>query len=153
SLLSALTLTPMLSAFFLNVRHAGRRPVARPFPVPLGVAAGLLVAFAFTVLRLVGQAFPEASGLGWPGAGFHKPAAAGWRLAAWWAAAVLAEFAVPFLLVRYGQTLYSLADRYVLGPFLVTPTDWLMRLLTRVYAALLPLALRAWPAVLGVATA
>jgi HAE1 family hydrophobic/amphiphilic exporter-1 len=153
SLICALTLTPMLCAFFLNVRHVGAPRRVKPFRVPLALAAGFVALLAGTALRGAGVLFPDIAGWGWPVAGFQKPAAAGGRLALWWLAESAAEFGGAFLLVRYGRVAYGLLDRFLLGPLLVRPTDWVMERMTRGYGRLLRLSLTLWPVTLTAAAA
>src|SRR5262245_8695124 len=67
SLISALTLTPMLCAFFLNLHErVPRRPV--PFGLPLAVVFGIATALVGTTLRLVGLGVPQLAPWGWWGA-------------------------------------------------------------------------------------
>src|SRR5262249_59304813 len=67
-----------------------------------------------------------------------------------WALESAAEFAVAAFLTRYGAVLWWALDRWVLEPFLLRPTEWLLERLTVWYAVTLRLALRAWVARLGV---
>jgi HAE1 family hydrophobic/amphiphilic exporter-1 len=150
SLLCALTLTPMLCAFFLNLR-AKVPPRPRPFRVPLAVVAGLAVAGLCTVVRALGLAYPALADYGWPLLGFQRPnAQQAVHIGATWGGAFLAEFLLTALLVRYGNVLYWVLDRFVLGPLLLRPIDWLLDKMTVAYARLLRLSLAAWPAVLAV---
>src|SRR5262249_6624679 len=65
SLICALTLTPMLCAFFLNLRH--KLPVRPlPFGVPLGLVAGLAAVLAGVAVRLAAQWFPAVTPVAWP---------------------------------------------------------------------------------------
>ena len=166
SLICALTLTPMLCAFFLNLREkVPHRP--RPFGWPLALAAGLAVVLVGSAARAVGLWVPEVAawsrplldladgGLSHAFAWFGKDlpwpdprAAAGGRLAAVWAVESALEFLLTFLLIRYGGVLYWALDRCFLGPVLVRPTDWLLRKMTAGYEALLRWSLRHWGFVL-----
>jgi multidrug efflux pump subunit AcrB len=147
SLVCALTLTPMLCAYFLNLR-AKVPPRPRPFRLPLGAAAGLVVLIIGTCLRFAPVVYPRLAGWGWPLNGFREPFATGWVQAAWWAAESAAEFSIAALIVCYGNVLYWLFDRFLLGPLLLWPVDRALELTTRAYAVLLRAALAAWPVVL-----
>jgi len=149
SLVCALTLTPMLCAFFLNLRaKVPLRP--RPFRLPLGIAGGIVVMLIGTALRLVAIAVPTMGGWGWPLNKFAEPFATGWVQAAWWAAECAAEFSIGALVVCYGNVGYWLFDRFVLGPLVLRPVDALLGLTTRAYSVILRTALAAWPVVLAV---
>src|SRR5262245_37899188 len=145
SLLCALTLTPMLCAFFLNLHE--KRP-RRPLPFGLSLAAfvGGLVLLVGTSLRLASWWFSELAPWCWPLrdlAGWvagtcqlawqpdHVPAAA------WWTLESLVEFLVPALVTRYGNVLYWAVDRFLLGPLLLRPTEWLLDRMTTGYGWLL----------------
>src|SRR5262245_52979561 len=164
SLICALTLTPMLCAFFLNVREqTAKRPP--PFRLPLGLTTGLFVVLGLTVAQVLAGwqtwltpwVHPLATGLGWLLDSFGScpdwlrldNAPLGTRLleglgeAAVW-------FGVAVLLTRYGNIIYWAATRYFLEPVFVWPTDWLVSKLTTGYGWLLRLSLRYWGAVLGV---
>jgi HAE1 family hydrophobic/amphiphilic exporter-1 len=145
SLVCALTLTPMLCAFFLNVRmimvaEAGislheRSPCPRPFRIGLAAFVGGAVVVLLTVLRLLGLHFTGMAGWVWPGLSLTGIAArSGWLA---WLAESIIEFSVASLLTRYGNILYWLLDRYFLEPFLIRPTEWLLEKATGGYRALL----------------
>ena len=140
SLLCALTLTPMLCAFFLNVKDA-RHKIPRSQGFQLGVVVGFFVALMMTGLRLAGAMVPEIAGWGWPVRGFVAPPKNG-GLATWWAIEVSAEIVAGFLLARYISVAYGVLDHYLLTPMLIRPTELFITGLTRVYARLLRLALR-----------
>src|SRR5262249_52841970 len=99
SLVCSLTMTPMLCAFFLNVREkVARRPA--PFRINLGIAIGLLVVCIGVGLRLFARFTPSLMPYAWwcvyglkhaadwlnlPGASLLAPqGAAGWHLALLW---------------------------------------------------------------------
>lgn len=147
SLICALTLTPMLCAFFLNVRtpNANKRPIGWALSA---LAAGLIVAACASVRALDGQ-IPELRGLGWWLNGFEAPAAAGRALRQWWGASIAVEFVVGLILVRYCAMAYAKLDRYALFPLLLRPTDWILARITDAYAWLLRMSIRLWPAVLA----
>jgi multidrug efflux pump subunit AcrB len=163
SLASALTLTPMLCAFFLNLhQRVPRRPI--PFGLPLSVVAGLGLVLVGSVARLVGMGLPVVGEWAWPiwdlaswvmslvGMENPLPAAAqagGTDLAILWGIETLSEFAVGALLVRYGNVLYWAVDRFLLEPLLIRPTEWTLEKMTTGYAWLLRVSLICWPAVVG----
>src|SRR5262249_51395109 len=111
SLISALTLTPMLCAFFLNVRmvsivEAGvmlheKIPRPRPFRIPLGILVGSAVFLLLSSVRLIGIWLPAIAPWGWPVLelfGFSgKP---GFLVGA---GESLVEFTIVFLLTRHGN--------------------------------------------------
>jgi HAE1 family hydrophobic/amphiphilic exporter-1 len=147
SLVCALTLTPMLCAFFLNPH--GQRKHIRPFGPALGLVAGLVAVAVGSSLRLLDAHLPAIQGWGWAVHGFEAPQA-DWEL--WWLGAVAADFIAGFLLMRYGVVIYSWLDRFLLTPLLLRPTDWLLHRMTNGYAWLLRWSLRSWPFVLGVSS-
>ncbi|HXG11580.1 MAG TPA: efflux RND transporter permease subunit [Gemmataceae bacterium] len=151
SLIAALTLTPMLCAFFLNVRERfPRRPL--PFRVPLALFVAALVLLAGTAARLTARWVPEVAEYAWP-----LYAVLEWLLPetvvlptwGWWAAESAAEVLLAFLLTRYGPLLYWALTRFVLDPLLIAPTEWAMRRMTAGYGRLLRWSLRHWVAVLA----
>src|SRR5262249_24323714 len=87
SLLCALTLTPMLCGFFLNVRSATQR-WPRPRRWELGIVVGVLLALFMSGLRGIGHFAPAVANYGWPVRGFHAPLTA---VGTWWAIEVFAE--------------------------------------------------------------
>ncbi len=165
SLVCALTLTPMLCAFFLNLRErVPRRP--RPFRLALGLLVGFGVVLVTASLRGALRLWlPEYEPWSWPlvelAGGVYEllgweptwtaPADAGGReLALLWAVETGGEFVLAALLMSYGTVLYWALDRFFLGPLLLRPTDWALTRMTSGYAWLLRLSLRLWPAVLAV---
>jgi HAE1 family hydrophobic/amphiphilic exporter-1 len=163
SLISALTLTPMLCAFFLNLREkTPHRPL--PFRVPLALLVSLTVALACTGARVVLRfALPKYAPWSWPvlelaDGGFglfglegfwpDPIHAAGWTLVWLWVVESAAEFTIAFLLTRYGTVLYSALDRVFLEPLLIQPTEWTLQIMTVAYAWLLRWSLRFWAVVL-----
>src|SRR5262249_36745979 len=129
SLLCALTLTPMLCGFFLNVRSATQR-WPRPRRWELGIVVGVLLALFMSGLRGFGHFAPAVANYGWPVRGFHAPLTA---VGTWWAIEVFAEVAAGFLLTVYGGIFYRALDRFLLTPLLIRPTETLLNLLTRAY--------------------
>jgi multidrug efflux pump subunit AcrB len=163
SLVCALTLTPMLCAFFLNLREkVPHRPL--PFGVPLAVLVGFLVVLVGTTLRLGALLWPALTPYAWPlleladgcfgllnrTAFWPLPEQASGRTLVWmWLAESGLEFALAALLTRYGTILYWALDRFLLEPLLIRPTEWVLERLTAAYAVTLRLALRLWWLVLG----
>jgi HAE1 family hydrophobic/amphiphilic exporter-1 len=163
SLICALTLTPMLCAFFLNLHDKKpRRPL--PFGLSLGAVAGIAVVLAGTAVRLVSlkvQALADwvwpiwdlaSFGLGQIGVDHLVPARAlahGGEWAVIWIGETVAELVLVALLVRYGNVLYWALDRFILEPLLIRPTEWTLNRMTTGYAWLLRWSLRCWPAVLA----
>src|SRR5262249_57959644 len=65
SLVCALTLTPMLCAFFLNVRQRiPQRPL--PFRVPFALLAGSFAVLAGVTLRVLAVWLPGVTSFAWP---------------------------------------------------------------------------------------
>jgi hydrophobic/amphiphilic exporter-1 (mainly G- bacteria), HAE1 family len=162
SLICALTLTPMLCAFFLNLRHkVPVRPL--PFGLPLGLVAGLGVVLTGAFVRLAAQWLPAVNPVAWPvldlvEGGFRlagtptfwpRPEEAqGTTLALLWLVETGAEFLLAVVLTCYGNVLYWVLDRFFLGPVLLWPTEWLLGALTTAYAWQLRWAIRLWGLVL-----
>jgi multidrug efflux pump subunit AcrB len=146
SLVCALTLTPMLCAYFLNLREkAPHRPLA--FRAQLGVSAGLFVVATMSIVRLAAYWIPEIADLGWPFRFFRAPTG---LVPMWWLVECALEFVLAAGLASYGNLAWWWLDKTVLGPCLLRPTDRLMAWTTTAYGRLLNAALRAWPTVLGV---
>jgi HAE1 family hydrophobic/amphiphilic exporter-1 len=163
SLICALTLTPMLCAFFLNA-HTGKRPRPPSYRWLLGLVAAGAVLAVWSGLRLACRWQPNLLPVAWPFVtlaewGFDqlgRPApwpdvatANGWAAAGLWAAESLLEGALIFSLVKFGNVLYWALDRFFLTPLLIRPTEWLLTAMTAGYGRLLRWSLRFWGAVLG----
>jgi HAE1 family hydrophobic/amphiphilic exporter-1 len=163
SLICALTLTPMLCAFFLNLHErVPHRPL--PFGVPLAICAGLFVMGVGTCARLLlGTWAPHLVPWSWPILEVADGAfsllglepfwplpehADGGTLVALWAVETAADGLLAMALARYGNVLYWALDRYLLEPLLIRPTEWLLHSLTVAYARLLRWSLRHWGVVL-----
>jgi multidrug efflux pump subunit AcrB len=166
SLICALTLTPMLCAFFLNLHErVPRRPV--PFRLPLALLGGVLFAVIGIGLRVVASTVPEVGGWAWPiettlrfvvGLFTEVPWPAPWQaagiaLAGLWIVETVAEFVVGFLLVRFANLGYWALDRFVLEPVLIRPTEWSLEKLTAGYGRLLRWSLGRWKAVMAASAA
>ncbi|MFO0877133.1 MAG: efflux RND transporter permease subunit [Gemmataceae bacterium] len=162
SLICALTLTPMLCAFFLNLREKKpSRP--RPYPFMLAFLAGLLVVvlaaglrtaawwmpglreFAFPLAYLGGELY-ELFGLTWPWAMHEGITSREYLVLS--VGETLVEFALILCLVRWGTLLWWLIDRFLLGPLLLGPTDWVLDQMARGYRWVLALSLRHWGVVM-----
>jgi multidrug efflux pump subunit AcrB len=147
SLICALTLTPMLCAFFLNLHErVPRRPL--PFRVPLALFVGLCVALLGVAARVVGGWMPEVAQYAWPLRTLYAYEFPNRNEQLWWLTETLGEFLLTTLLIRYGNVLYWALDRFLLEPLLIRPTDWVLRKLTAGYSRLLAWSLRHWGLVL-----
>ncbi|HMO36126.1 MAG TPA: efflux RND transporter permease subunit, partial [Gemmatales bacterium] len=163
SLVCSLTMTPMLCAYFLNIK-TGDAPCPKPFRWKLAVVLGLGVVVLGALLRWLAVQGPSLSGYGWwfvsmvqwmgewfrlPVQGWLSPAnAQKWHLLALWVVQLLGEFAVAGILVRYGTAIYWFVDCYVITMLLLKPLNFLIDSLTRAYAASLRWALAGWYVVL-----
>jgi multidrug efflux pump subunit AcrB len=165
SLVCSLTMTPMLCAFFLNVKEkVSHRP--RPFKWSLSITLGFLVLIAGAVLRWLARNNPALLSLGWwftyslkqllswlhlPGGDWLSPATAVgnhyWML---YGLEAVCQFLLVGLVVRYGTTLYWAFDRFVITLFILRPVDWFLTALSKAYGHSLRWALAAWPVVLGI---
>src|SRR5262245_29871998 len=162
SLICALTLTPMLCAFFLNL-HEKKPHRPRPFRVPLAVFVGGLAVLIGACLRLTARFVPEAAPFAWPILALGENGlsllerqpfwpmpeqAKGNALLHLWVVESFLEFLIAVAVTRYGNVIYWAFERIVLGPLLLWPTEWLLDKLARLYAVTLRWSLRLWPAVL-----
>jgi multidrug efflux pump subunit AcrB len=116
---------------------------------------------------LLALAFPALSGWAWPMISIANVVlpmigqpplvspsdADGTTLAIYWICETAAEFALGFLLTRYGNQVYWVLDRFILGPVLLRPTEWCLERLTIGYGRLLRWSLVQWKAVLAVSAA
>jgi HAE1 family hydrophobic/amphiphilic exporter-1 len=147
SLICALTLTPMLCAFFLSLHEKlPKKPM--PFGWPLAVVIGATAAGFGIWCRLLGLFLPALDAWSWPIVGLLTPFVGplDWWLR--WPLETLGEFAFGFALTRYGNIAYWALDRYFLTPVLIRPTEWALDRLTAGYAWLLRWSLRYWPIVI-----
>lgn len=155
SLISALTLTPMLCAFFLNVHE--RTPKAPAlFGWPLALVVGLTTILVTSSIRVAALFLPVLAPWAWwlpslldgiaPGS---SDALAG-HSPGWWIATTLVEFALAALAMRCANSAYWAIDRYALEPFILRPTEWVLTQTTRGYEWLLRWSLEQWKIVLGV---
>lgn len=164
SLLCALTLTPMLCAYFLSVKEElKRRPT--PFRWTFSLLVAAMLVLMLVTMRVLALGYPQLQAWSWPVlaaaeaslAWFHLSVpwmeplhARGWLLAGLWLAETLGELLILALAIRYGQVVYSAFHRWVLDPILLRPTDWVLERMTTGYGWLLAVSLRIWPAVLVV---
>ncbi|CAN5644282.1 N/A [soil metagenome] len=133
SLVSALTLTPMLCSLFLDARPEHPLPMPRRRKWTLGLVAGLLFAAAFAFIAAL-----KASAIGTDSAmlqalpqfAFRNPQSA------------ILGFVFGFLLATRGQQLYSIIDRHFLLPVFIRPTDRFLKALTARYVRILEAALK-----------
>ncbi|MFM7150475.1 MAG: efflux RND transporter permease subunit, partial [Gemmataceae bacterium] len=162
SLLCALTLTPMLCAFFLNLheKHPAR-PRSPRMPLVF-LTAGAVLLFG-AVLRLSALSLPSLQPFlfpvadlaqnvcEWFGASMPLPdphLSRGWNRVGFLAGETLAEMILAGLLVRHGHQVWWLVDRYLLGPLILRPTDWVLDRLAHGYRRVLQVSLRHWGIVL-----
>ena len=160
SLLSALTLTPMLCAFFLSVHNRLPRPPGL-FGWPLAVVVGVTAALCGVILRVAALAAPVLCPLAWWPATLTAdvaglfgsnplPAESDWAtMPSLWIAVTALEFALGALLMRFGNRMYWALDRGLLEPLLLRPTEWLLARMTAGYAGLLAWSLRHWLFIVG----
>jgi multidrug efflux pump subunit AcrB len=120
SLVSALTLTPMLCSLFLDVRPEHPVPIPKRRKWTLGVIAGVLLAAVVAILSLFLN-------------GHFKEFSIAYR--------ALIAFILGFLLATRGAQLYALIDKYFLLPVFIHPTDRALKWLTALYTAVLRRAL------------
>jgi multidrug efflux pump subunit AcrB len=134
SLVSALTLTPMLCALFLDVKHGFDVPVPRRRKWTLGLVGGVLfLGIAFVAKFALEQVpvlrkeyeFLDAA-LRWLNTPYAYPAA----------------MLLGFLLATRGHQLYALVDKFFLTPLFVYPVELFMRMLTAAYLRVLTFSLR-----------
>jgi multidrug efflux pump subunit AcrB len=160
SLICALTLTPMLCAFFLNLhQRVPKRPAL--FGLPLAAFIGCVFVLIGSGLRVAAVWVPDlgawawwpASLLSWAFGDAIPPPALLQTSPLWWGSVCAVEFALGFGLTRFGNVLYWAVDRYVLEPVLLRPTEWLLGKMTAGYARLLGWSLRNWGAVLALGVA
>jgi multidrug efflux pump subunit AcrB len=158
SLLCALTLTPMLCAFFLNVREkVAKRPTPFRWPLVLFLAGlTLVLGLVFRLSSLgFGGLLPWTTPLldllrsvlrGLPKLPSPPPIeqTAGLARWSWWGIETGLEVLIVVMVVRWGTTLYWMLNRFVLEPCLLRPTDWLMNGMTAGYARALGWSLRHW---------
>src|SRR4051812_40171445 len=152
SLICALTLTPMLCAFFLTLREKRpHRPKA--YPVALALVLAAVVVGVGSAFRLMALWFPDLLGFGWPllevaGLIYEQPpwvspvkatARELWSLTL---AESAAEFVLVAFLVRFASQIWWALDHYLIGPFVLQPTDWVLEGMAVGYGWFLRLALR-----------
>jgi multidrug efflux pump subunit AcrB len=155
SLICALTITPMFCAFFLRVRQHGNSERRGPELGWAVVYSGAVVVLAiFTLIRLLAFWKPIDAWFAWP---VLTAVSDLWRFCfshvPWeqpgllaqsvrWLLESCAEFGLTVSALRWGPSLFHFLDRYLLGPVLIRPTDWLMAQFTHAYWALLRWSLR-----------
>lgn len=149
SLISALTLTPMLCAFFLNVHERLPHPPSL-FGWPLAILVGVFTIVTTSSVRIAAIFAPVLSPWAWwfeslVGKIDHPVLA--------WTAITVVEFVIAMLLMRFANVLYWALDYYLLEPCLLRPTEWLLDRATTGYAWLLHWSLTFWKFVLAVSVA
>ncbi len=133
SLVSALTLTPMLCSLFLDARHGHRVTIPRRRKWSLGIIGGIVLTLLLFGLRgLIAMPFAK------PYAAWSDPIAP--YLGAPYA--FPAAFLIGFFLATRGHQLYALVDRFLLTPVLILPTDLALRGVTFLYRRILVFSLK-----------
>jgi len=168
SLVCSLTMTPMLCAFFLNIKDKHvKRP--RPFKIPLAVVVAVLMVLAGSVFRYAAASGSTLEPWAWwfltglhsaadllhlPWSNYLEPGLAqGLHRAILWTLQCIVEFLLAGLLVRYLTTLYWAFDRFVITAIILRPMDAFLRALSQAYGYSLRGALAAWPVVLATSLA
>lgn len=134
SLVSALTLTPMLCSLFLDVRHGFKVAIPRGRKWTLGLVCGITFVGLLYVLRFALEQMP----LWRKEHEFLESARSVLNLTL----SLPAAFVLGFLLATRGHQLYALVDKFFLTPLFVYPVDRFMRFLTAAYLGLLRFSLR-----------
>jgi HAE1 family hydrophobic/amphiphilic exporter-1 len=151
SLISALTLTPMLCAFFLNVRHRVPQPPGL-FGWPLALLVGLFTILTTCSVRLAALFAPVLAPWAWWLAtliGMRLPDAVPSPVVlpaspGWWLAITGLEFAIAVLVMRYGALVFWIWERRAIAPVFLRPTEWILDKTTAGYAWLLAWSLHFW---------
>jgi multidrug efflux pump subunit AcrB len=134
SLVSALTLTPMLCSLFLDAKHGFHVPIPKRRKWTLGVVAAVaLLGMAFAT-RWILEQLPGVrkeyelleTSLRWLKHQYALPTA----------------FVLGFLIATRLHQLYAIVDKFLLTPLLVYPVDLLMRGFTALYLRILKFSLR-----------
>lgn len=154
SLVCALTLTPMLSAFYLKLAHEEEK-----YPRPMHWVLALIVGFISGLILLVGKItlgdqiqfrqwfHPLITSAEWL-ADWNLPVQGGvqWLggLSPWRANCLelLVEALVSFVVIRYFKIMLWFVHLFLLKPLLLNPTDWFLNLVTRLYSWMLGWSLR-----------
>jgi multidrug efflux pump subunit AcrB len=134
SLVSALTLTPMLCSLFLDVRHGFTVAIPRRRRWTLGLVCGVAFVGLLFALRYALEQIPLLR----KEHEFLESARGVLNLST----SLPAAFVLGFLLATRGHQLYALVDKFVLTPLFVYPVDRFMRFLTAAYLGLLRFSLR-----------
>lgn len=143
SLICALTLTPMLCAFFLNLREkVAHKP--KPYGYTLALLVGLFVVLGGTSLRATALWVPALKPFAWPLIELVGGVAEAKGEKLLWLTVVesVVEFSLAVLLVRFGGLAWWALDRWFLGPVLLGPTDWVLGKMADGYGWFLKLSLR-----------
>src|SRR5262249_40615699 len=135
----------------------------KPFGFKLAFLVGGLAVLAGTAVRLSALAFPILKPYAWPlveagawvydlfglAAPWTEPAQAKGVELVWLSLAEsVVEFSLLVCLVRFGNLGWWALDRWLLGPFVLRPTDWLLDRMAVGYRWLLTVSLRYWGVVL-----
>ncbi|MBL8824312.1 MAG: efflux RND transporter permease subunit [Planctomycetia bacterium] len=163
SLVCSLTMTPMLCAFFLNIKEKySKRP--RPWKWKLAIILGVLAVIAMAIIRWRSTSDSWGYTFSWwmiqtlqqicnwlhlPYAGLFQPEQAmGWHLRGLWALQIVCDLLLLAILFRYATTVYWAFDRYILTGLILRPVDYFLEGLSHGYRVTLRWALAAWPVVL-----
>lgn len=154
SLVCALTLTPMLSAFFLKLSHEEEK-APRSIHFVLVLLIGFLIQIPLSILRLFSTPGSYLEYWAWPLRCFFKHLADSLRLPLnpfelistkplWvsFALELFVELVVVIVLVRYFKTVLWAIQVYILKPLFLTPTDWVLNLTTTAYSKTLVFSLK-----------
>ena len=154
SLVCALTLTPMLSAFFLKLAHEEEK-APRPIHIVLVLLISLMIQIPLMILKLFAATGSMLESYCWPIKFFFKYLSNSLPMfldpfqflsgkQAWMAFSleVVLEVLVIVLFVRYFKLGLWAVQFYILKPLFLTPTDWALNLTTSAYSRLLGYSLK-----------
>lgn len=138
SLVTALTLTPMLCSLFLDARPKEPPPLPKRKKWTWGLITGISAAALITLLSLIlNSSFAKSNSVlsALPAPFLQLPHAP------------IGGFVIGLLLGLFGARIYAMFDRFLLGPLLIRPVERLLHRLTNFYVRTLAWSL-ANPAVI-----
>ena len=154
SLVCALTLTPMLSAFFLKLAHEEEK-APRAIHIILVLLISLMIQIPLLILKLFAATGSLLESYCWPVKFFFKYLGNSLPIfldpfqflsgkQAWMAFSleVVIEVLVLVLFVRYFKLVLWALQFYILKPLFLTPTDLVLNLTTSAYSRLLGYSLK-----------
>jgi len=154
SLVCALTLTPMLSAFFLKLAHEEEKAPC-PIHIILVLLISLMIQIPLLILKLFAATGSMLEPYFWPIKFFFKYLGDSFPMfldpfqfllgkQAWmsFSLEVVIEVLVLVLFVRYFKLGLWAVQFYILKPLFLTPTDWALNLTTSAYSKLLGYSLK-----------